>query len=69
MQEFDPSQTDEVYEAIAWAGLMGSGNPIDNVTGLPPYPTVAWSNVSQQDRLQIINTYNNFKNSNPPCQN
>ncbi|OYQ46131.1 hypothetical protein CHU92_01580 [Flavobacterium cyanobacteriorum] len=67
LREFDPFQPEEVYEAIAWVGLMGEGDP-SPTTGLPPYPTVAWSHDSQAQRLQILNTYNNFKNSNPRCQ-
>jgi len=68
LKEFDNSYDSEVYEALAWRGLMGSG-VIDQNTGLPPNPVVAWENLSQQDRLVILTEYNGFRISNPPCQN
>lgn len=66
--EFDNSHNDDVYEALAWIGLMGEGE-VDQNTGLPPNPTVGWENLSQQDRLAIIAEYNGFRISNPSCQN
>ena len=67
LKQYDNTQSSEVYEAIAWGGLMGQGI-INSTTGLPLNPTVAWQNIPQTQRLQILNTYNNFKNNNPPCQ-
>lgn len=55
------------YNALAWIGLMGTGL-LDKTTGLTPNPTKAWVNVSQVERLKIINIRNNFINSNQPCQ-
>jgi hypothetical protein len=36
MKQFDNTVT-KVYNALAWIGLMGGGEP-DVVTGLPPQP-------------------------------
>ena len=55
------------YNALAWVGLIGDG-PINNTTGLPTNPTIAWQNLPQSQRLQIIAIRNNFLNNNPPCQ-
>lgn len=67
LKQYDNTQTEEVYNALAWIGLMGTGN-INNTTGLPPQPTVAWGNVAPAMRLQILATFYNFYNTNPPCQ-
>ena len=67
MKEFDPTQSDETYTALSWIGLMGSGK-IDDVTGLPPLPTVAWKNISQAQRKQLLNIFYNFRDTNTPCQ-
>ena len=66
LMQYDNTQSLSVYEALSWIGLMGDG-PINSVTGLSTNPTVAWQNLSQAQRLQIISTYTNFINSNPPC--
>jgi hypothetical protein len=69
MQQFDNNQhTLEFYNALSWIGLMGSGIVDENITGLPPQPTVAWGNIPQSERLKILTIYNNFKYTNPPCQ-
>lgn len=70
MKEYDNSLSDEMYEALSWQGLMGEGNPddMDMTTGLPTVPTVAWSAVPQAERLNIINKIQDYKASNPPCQ-
>lgn len=67
MKEFDPTQSNETYSALSWIGLMGSGK-IDDVTGLPPLPTVAWKNISQAQRIQLLNIFYNFRDTNTPCQ-
>jgi len=67
LMEYDNSYSNNIYEALSWVGLMGSG-PVNQSTGLPPNPTVAWENLSQQERLSIINVYNDFKANNPNCQ-
>ena len=67
LEQYDSTQSDEFYESIAWIGLMGQGI-INSATGLPLNPTIAWQNIPQTQRLQILNTYNNFKNNNSPCQ-
>ncbi|WP_157495106.1 hypothetical protein [Flavobacterium sp. KJJ] len=67
LKEYDNTQSEDVYIAIAWWGLMGAGEP-NLLTGLPPQPTVAWTNLPQTERVRLINIYNNFKNTNAPCQ-
>lgn len=67
MQQFDNSHTPEFYNALSWSGLMGTG-VINSTTGLPPSPTVAWTQVLLVERLQIVNTIVNFNTTNPPCQ-
>lgn len=59
LQEFDTSYPAELYEALSWIGLMGEGS-VNPATGLPASPTVAWQNVPQVQRLQILQTYHNF---------
>lgn len=46
---------------------MGKGNPSD-ITGLPPQPTLAWTLISKDERIKLINIYKNFLNTNAPCQ-
>jgi hypothetical protein len=46
---------------------MGDGD-IDYSTGLPPNPTVAWQNVNQTERLQILSISNNFVLNGTPCR-
>ena len=67
LREFDNSQTEGVYDSLSWTGLMGSGT-FNPSTGLFSESTVAWSNLTQTERLDIINARNNFINSNPNCQ-
>lgn len=67
LKQFDNTQTSETYDALSWIGLMGNGS-LDKATGLTTNPTKAWANVSQAERLKIINIRNNFINSNQPCQ-
>ncbi|WP_143094876.1 hypothetical protein [Bizionia echini] len=67
LMEYDPNQTNDVYEALAWEGLMGSGT-FNATTGLYSNSTVAWSNLSQQERLNTLSVINTFKSSNPNCQ-
>ncbi|MEM6517002.1 MAG: hypothetical protein AAF688_12520 [Bacteroidota bacterium] len=68
LREYDPNQTDATYEALAWTGLMGSG-VFDSATGLYENSTVAWSNLSQTERLNIISSNNTFNSTNSNCQN
>jgi hypothetical protein len=67
LKQYYNTRTEEVYNALAWIGLMGTGEP-DNNTGLPPQPTVAWVNVDPAVRVQILATFNNFRDTNLPCQ-
>lgn len=67
MKQFDSTQSSETYNALSWIGLMGEGI-IDNQTGLPANSTVAWRNLPQAQRIQILNIWDNFINTNPPCQ-
>lgn len=67
LKEFDNTQSEDLYTAVAWWGLMGIGNP-SATTGLPPQPTAAWVNVPQAERLRLVDIYDNFKNTNAPCQ-
>jgi len=68
LKQYDGNaHSDELYNALAWIGLMGEGifNP---TTALPSNPSVAWGKLPLSDRLNIKATYDNFINSNPPCQ-
>ncbi|WP_298489448.1 hypothetical protein [uncultured Maribacter sp.] len=53
LKEFDNSQTDEIYEALAWTGLQN---------------TVAWNNLTQTKRDSISQTITDFNTNNPNCQ-
>lgn len=53
LEEFDNSQTSEVYEALAWTGLQN---------------TVAWNSLSQTERDNINQTVTDFYANNPNCQ-
>lgn len=68
LKEYDNTQSEDVYTAIAWSGLMGVG-VVNDITGLPPQPTAAWVNVPQAERVRLNYIYNNFKKINTPCQN
>ncbi|MFL9844742.1 hypothetical protein [Flavobacterium rhizosphaerae] len=61
LKEYDSSKPNELYEAIAWAGLMGSGQ-LDNSTLLYENSTVAWVNLTFSEREEILNLYINFIN-------
>lgn len=53
LEEFDDSHDDEVYEALAWVGLRN---------------TVAWNNLSAQEKSQHQTISDDFIQNNPPCQ-
>ena len=69
LSEFDNnSSTPNLYNDLAWTGLMGDGL-INMSTGLPSeYSTVAWLNLTSTERIQILNNYFNHLNSSLPCQ-
>ncbi|EDP95084.1 hypothetical protein U8527_08650 [Kordia algicida OT-1] len=67
LREFDNTQTESVYDALSWSGLMGTG-VLNPTTGLLTNSTQAWINLSQEERLNIINTINTFNSSNQNCQ-
>lgn len=67
MKQYDSSQSEDVYNALAWIGLMGGGEP-DETTGLPPQPTAAWVATPQAERVIILEIYKNFIKNNPKCQ-
>ena len=67
MKQFDSSQSDDVYNALAWIGLIGEGEP-NPLTGLPPQPTAAWVAIPQAERVRILKIYFDFIENNTPCQ-
>jgi len=67
LMQFDSNLSQGEADAIAWVGLMGSGQ-IDNSTGLPSNPTVAWGNLGQQERIAILNLITSYNNNNLNCQ-
>jgi hypothetical protein len=67
LKQYDNTQSEDVYTAIAWSGLMGKGI-INSTTGLPPQPTVAWVNIPQTERVRLKEIYDNFIKNNTPCQ-
>ncbi|MFE3869588.1 hypothetical protein ACFX5E_16115 [Flavobacterium sp. LS2P90] len=67
MKQFDSSQSVDVYNALAWIGLMGEGEP-NPLTGLPPQPTAAWAAIPQVERVKILKIYFDFIENNTPCQ-
>ncbi len=68
LKQYDNTQTNDVYNAIAWFGLKGTGSSFDS-TGLLPNSTTAWKNLSAQERLNLIQTLNNYIQNSPKCQN
>ena len=68
LKDIDNPLTDIQYKAIAWAGLKGGGGNLSSSTGLPPNPTVAWSNVPLAERLLLNSAYIDFKATNSNCQ-
>jgi len=67
LKQYANTQSEDVYTAIAWSGLMGKGI-INSTTGLPPQPTVAWVNIPQTERVRLKEIYDNFIKNNTPCQ-
>jgi len=67
LRQYNGAFSNEIYEALAWRGLMGSG-AIDQNTGLPPNPVVTWENLPQQVRIDLINGRLDFMDDNPNCQ-
>ena len=61
------SQSEEIYDALAWTGLMGSGTWDPN-TYLYSNSTIAWQNLSLNERMNIYNIRQNYLNNNPNCQ-
>ncbi len=53
LQEFDNTQTNEVYDALSWIGLKN---------------TIAWNNLTQPEIDSIDQTIINFENNNSNCQ-
>lgn len=45
--EFDNSHPNELYQALAWEGLMS---------------TIAWNNLSEQERIDILQLIQDFEN-------
>lgn len=68
LKQYDNTQTEDVYKAIAWFGLKGTGTE-DKNTGLYSNSTKAWENLSTQERLNLIQILKDFKNNAPKCQN
>lgn len=68
LKQFDNNvHSDEIYNSLAWIGLMGEGE-VDSTTGLPQVPSVGWNKLPQDQRLQILSTYKNFIKTNVSCQ-
>ena len=67
MKQYDNTQNEEVYNALAWIGLMGQGD-LNYNTGMPLQPTAAWVATPQAERLRILEIYNNYNANNTPCQ-
>lgn len=67
LRDYDDSLTDLQYEALAWVGLKGGG-VLDQDTGIPLHPTVAWENEPLAKRLLLNSTYEDFKANNSNCQ-
>ncbi|MGG8498099.1 hypothetical protein ACQY1Q_16965 [Tenacibaculum sp. TC6] len=66
LKEFDNTQTKDVYDALSWTGLMGTGT-FDQTTGLYSNSTVAWSSLTKQQRLDILNKIKVFNSKNDNC--
>jgi len=80
LQQFDPSLTQIEAAALAWLGLK-HGTDSDSFTTYDPNTGLyvdaitnanesspAWSNLTQNERLQLNQTYSNYKQNAPPCQ-
>ena len=80
LMQFDSSLTLSEAEALAWSGLKAgvdadSNSEMDPQTGLIIDPvtganesTVAWTNLSQSERLSINQIRSNYMQNTPPCQ-
>jgi hypothetical protein len=78
--EFDSSLSNSKAEALAWTGLKrgidgDDQSQIDAQTGLVVDPitganesTVAWTNLSEAQRLSINQYKNNYMQNTQPCQ-
>lgn len=66
LRQFNDSFSDDVYEAFAWEGLMGSGK-INPNTYLYTNSTDAWKNLSLQKRKSLVNKIFNFRANHPKC--
>jgi hypothetical protein len=62
MKNFEAGLSNDVYNSLAWAGLMGKGI-IDPKTGLTEKPTKAWKDLTKSKRLDIINKIKTFNNN------
>lgn len=68
IKQFDNNQNpQEIYDSLAWIGLMGDG-PINGTTGLTSNPTVAWQNLTPIERLSINNIITSFESNTANCQ-
>ncbi|MFN2262582.1 MAG: hypothetical protein ABR595_11020, partial [Psychroflexus sp.] len=80
IMQFDSSLSSTEAEALAWIGLKkgvdgDDQSQIDAETGLVVDPftgadesTVAWTNLGQEKRLNIIEDTNNYMQNTEPCQ-
>jgi len=78
--EFDSSLSNSEVEPLAWTGLKrgidgDDQSQIDAQTGLVVDPitganesTVAWTNLSEAQRLSINQYKNNYMQNTQPCQ-